>query len=81
MDMSEMLSSGVELMLIGMFIVFSFLALLVLLVSKMTLLVEKYFPEDTILNMPMTSATTNETDSGIIAAISAAVHQYRNKDK
>ena len=81
MDMSEMLGSGIELMLIGMFIVFGFLALLVVLVNVMTSLVAKYFPEDTLLNMPFTSATTNSSDSGIIAAITVAVHRYRNRDK
>ncbi len=79
--MNEMLSSGVELMIIGMTIVFAFLAMLVVMVNIMTSLIHRFFPETPVTAVTPTLASTSHTDAGIIAAITAAVHQYRNKDK
>lgn len=79
--MNEMMSSGVELMLIGMGIVFAFLALLIVMVNIMTAVIQRFFPEDPALDVSAVSASTSHTDAGVIAAISAAVHQYRNKNK
>jgi len=79
--MSEMMSSGVELMLIGMTIVFAFLALLIVMVNIMTAVIQRFFPEQPINAITPASASTSHTDAGVIAAISAAVHQYRNKHK
>jgi len=79
--MNEMISAGLELMLIGMGIVFAFLAMLVVMVSIMTALIQRFFPAPTVPDVTLTSASAGHTDAGVIAAISAAVHQYRNKDK
>jgi len=79
--MSEMMSSGVELMLIGMGIVFAFLAMLIVMVNIMAAVIQRYFPEQPINAITPASASTSHTDAGVIAAISAAVHQYRNKYK
>jgi len=79
--MSEMMSTGVELMLIGMTIVFAFLALLIVMVNIMTAVIQRYFPEQPISTVSPASASASHTDAGVIAAISAAVHQYRNKYK
>jgi oxaloacetate decarboxylase gamma subunit len=79
--MNEMMNSGVELMLIGMGIVFAFLALLIVMVNIMTAVIQRFFPEDPVLDISSVSASTSHTDTGIIAAISAAVHQYRSKYK
>ena len=77
-----MMSSGVELMLIGMGIVFAFLAMLVVMVNFMTFVIQRFFPEEPLINVtPPSSASTTHTDASIIAAISAAVHQYRHKHK
>ncbi len=81
MNMNEMMSSGVELMLIGMGIVFAFLALLIVMVNIMTAVIQRFFPEDPMLDVSPVSASTSHTDAGIIAAISAAIHQYRSKYK
>ena len=78
-DISSMMSSGIELMLIGMAIVFAFLALLIVMVNIMTKVIEKFFPEPPIDIITPASASTSHTDAGIIAAITAAVHQYRKK--
>ena len=79
--MNEMMSSGVELMLIGMGIVFAFLTMLVVLVNIMSLMIQRFFPETPITAVTPASAQTSHTDASVIAAISAAVHQYRNKYK
>ena len=73
--MNEMLSSGIELMLIGMGIVYSFLAMLVFAIGAMSSLVQRFFPE-----LPSSHQLVQHgEDPGIIAAISVAVHQYRKK--
>ena len=77
--MNEMISAGLELMLLGMGIVFAFLALLVVMVSIMTKVLQRFFPAPSAPDIPLASA--GHTDAGVIAAISAAVHQYRNKHK
>ena len=79
--MTEMMGSGVELMLIGMGIVFAFLTMLVVLVNIMSLMIQRFFPEVPVTAATPASALTSHTDASIIAAISAAVHQYRNKHK
>lgn len=75
------MNSGLELMLIGMGIVFAFLALLIVMVNFMTSILQRFFPEQPVTAIPPASASTSHTDAGTIAAISAAVHQHRNKHK
>ncbi len=74
--MNEMLSSGIELMLIGMGIVYGFLTMLVFAIGAMSSIVQRFFPE-----MPSShpALVKQGDDPGVIAAISAAVHQYRKK--
>lgn len=78
--MTELMSKGIELMLAGMGIVFLFLTMLVLAINMLSSLIERFFPE-----APNLVGTTTTTSSGIdkntIAAITAAVHQHRNKYK
>lgn len=74
MTITALLVSGVELMLVGMGIVFLFLAMLIGAIRVMANLVERFFPEvSVIIEKPV--------DSSHVAAISAAVHQYRIKHK
>ncbi|PKM11458.1 MAG: hypothetical protein CVV13_09145 [Gammaproteobacteria bacterium HGW-Gammaproteobacteria-3] len=80
--MNALLMEGMELMLVGMGIVFLFLALLVVAASLMSAFVEKFFPAP----LPTTSAETpatgsNTTDPRIIAAIASAVHHYRSRHR
>lgn len=79
--MNEMMSSGIDLMVIGMGIVFAFLALLIVMVNIMTSVIQRFFPEEPVTIVTPSSASTSHTDAGVIAAISATVHQYRNKYK
>lgn len=74
--MNEMMSSGIELMLMGMGIVFLFLALLVVVIQIMAAVVTRYFPDPALeLIIPK-----KDNDPQVIAAISAAIHQYRSKN-
>lgn len=80
--MAELLSSGIELMFVGMCIVFLFLLMLVWAINVMSNLVRRYFPEapeTTALNIPVLSGSA--PDKTTLAAISAAIHQYRSKHK
>jgi oxaloacetate decarboxylase gamma subunit len=77
--MNEMLNDGLELMLIGMGIVFAFLAMLIVMVNLMTAMVQRFFPEPPMPDVTPASASAGHTDAGVIAAISAAIHQYRKK--
>jgi oxaloacetate decarboxylase gamma subunit len=77
--MTEMMSSGVELMFAGMGIVFLFLTMLVVAINIMSSLVQRFFPDAPAL--VGTATVSSGIDKSIIAAITAAVHQYRNKHK
>jgi oxaloacetate decarboxylase gamma subunit len=79
--MNEMMSAGIELMFIGMGIVFAFLTMLVVIVNIMTSMIQRFFPEAPITAVTPASALTSHTDARVIAAITATVHQYRNKYK
>ncbi len=76
---ADLLLEAAGLMLIGMVTVFTFLFVLVLLLQLMSKVIQRYFP----VKMPEKSNKIEHTADGvspaIIAAISAAVHQYRQK--
>ena len=73
--MAELMSSGVELMIVGMGIVFLFLVLLVFAINTMSSLIQRFFPDE-----PKAEKVVKiETDKATVAAITAAVHQYRSK--
>lgn len=77
--MTEQMTSGIELMFTGMGIVFLFLIMLVVAINIMSALVQRHFPE-----APVSKAVpgiTVDIDKSVVAAITAAVHQYRNDRK
>ncbi len=78
--MTEMMSSGVELMFAGMGIVFLFLTMLVVAINMMSSLVQRFFPDAPIQVAAVTKVSSG-IDKSIIAAITAAVHQHRSKHK
>jgi oxaloacetate decarboxylase (Na+ extruding) subunit gamma len=75
--MTELMSSGVELMLMGMGIVYAFLAMLIVAISVMAELIARFFPAEPVVEIQVQPVV----DRGTIAAISAAVHKYRAKYK
>lgn len=76
--MAEQLGSGIELMLIGMGIVFLFLGLLVAAVHGMSWIVSRWFPQFPTAAPPSRSPTGQDNEE-VIAVISAAVHRYRTE--
>lgn len=80
-DMTELMTSGIELMMVGMGLVFLFLAMLVLAINLMSALVQRYFPDAPPVTSTARAPFSAEAgvEGGVIAAISAAVHQYRTR--
>jgi oxaloacetate decarboxylase gamma subunit len=76
--MTELISSGVELMFMGMSIVFLFLTMLVIAINTMSGLIQRYFPEEPVSNISIPVIKNTATDKSYIAAITAAIHQYRS---
>lgn len=75
--MNETITSGIELMLTGMGIVFLFLAMLIVAVNVMSTVIQHYF-SPAISNTNDNGIENNQAiDSNVIAAITAAIHQYR----
>jgi oxaloacetate decarboxylase gamma subunit len=75
--MTELITSGVELMLVGMGIVYAFLAMLIAAIQVMAALVARFFPEPPATDIPVQTVI----DKSSVAAISAAIHQYRINHK
>ena len=76
MDISQALAMAANIMLLGMVCVFSFLGMLVIAVN----LVAKFCPEEepAIATVKPGTNTNNQVSESVVAAISAAVHQYRS---
>lgn len=80
-SVGELVLSGVNLMLIGMVIVFLFLALLVWVIGATSKLINRYSPEPpTCLSPPslIKGDDEAESDEDLVAAVSAAIHRYQN---
>ncbi len=75
--MTELMSSGLELMLAGMGIVFLFLTMLVVVINAMSTLIARYLPEEAVSHNTASVTVNAETSKNYIAAITAAIHQYR----
>ena len=73
--MTEEIRSGIELMFAGMGIVFVFLAMLVFAINLMSALLQRYFPD----RSPKSLSMSHGIDKSTVAAITAAIHQYRSK--
>jgi oxaloacetate decarboxylase gamma subunit len=73
--MTELIKSGLELMFAGMGIVYVFLIMLVLAINVMSACIQRYFPEVPVKPF----SATGTFDKATVAAITAAVHQYRNR--
>ena len=76
MPVSELMMAGVQLMLVGMGIVFSFLLVLVATMNGMSRLAKAFEGEQ--LAVPSAS---NETDEVLVSVISAAIKRYRDTRK
>ncbi|MER2490421.1 oxaloacetate decarboxylase subunit gamma [Catenovulum sediminis] len=83
-NLSSLLIEAANLLLVGMVVVFMFLGILIFLIKLMSKLVGSDAPAPASVNIPNrpTSRKSNSTqDKKVVAAISAAVHQYRQDNK
>ena len=82
-EMQEgIVAQGVELMLYGMGTVVLFLTLLIVATTAMSRLLARYFPEaEPVPAQPGHRAVTTPAgqDPNLVAAITAAIHQHRNR--
>lgn len=83
--MNNLINDGFGLMLLGMGFVFLFLGVLIFATTYMSKLLTRYFPEALPVIKPrnVAAATSNTgsaaVDPKIAAAITAAIHQHRNR--
>lgn len=75
--MNELIS-GLSLMLVGMTTVFCFLTLLVICINISSKVINRFWPE-ALSSTESTTQRNTSTDDEVVAAITSAVHQYRNK--
>lgn len=79
---NELMRQGVELMLFGMGTVFIFLALLVVVTSAMSTLIQRFAkPEPVISAQPPRVQAAASNDQQLVAVITAAIHKYRSRHK
>ena len=78
---TDLLLESATLMLIGMATVFTFVLLLVLLMTVMSRLLLRYAPVKVADKTNKLDAATHGVSPAVVAAISAAVHQYRQQHK
>ena len=69
---------ALKFMVLGMGVVFLFLLVLVKVVELQAKLIAKYFPENAPTKAPATPAVDTEDESRRVAAIIAAVTEFRN---
>lgn len=76
---AQLLLEAANLMFIGMVAVFAFLLLLVFIVQLISAVMQRYFPVKVAEKTNRIDTGTAGTSPAVVAAISAAVHQYRQK--
>jgi oxaloacetate decarboxylase gamma subunit len=75
-------NQGLELMLFGMGTVLVFLSVLVVSITLMSWILQRYFPEPEVPPGAASSASALEVtlnDANLVAVISAAIHKHRSK--
>ena len=82
--MNNLINDGFGLMLLGMGFVFLFLGVLIFATTYMSKLLTRYFPEALPVVKPRAAAATtasgsSSVDPKVTAAITAAIHQHRNR--
>ena len=76
---AELLLEAASLMLIGMVAVFAFLLLLVFIVQIISSVMQRYFPVKPTDKTARAESGSNGPSPAVIAAISGAIHQYRQQ--
>lgn len=76
----DIVAQGVELMLYGMGTVVVFLSLLVVITTFMSAIVQRYFAEpESVPVGSIVPAGDSTPEPEVVAAITAAIHQHRNR--
>jgi len=81
--MSELMSDAINLMIVGMGFVFTFLVVLVVLTSIMSKMIAKYLPapEPVVAKASKSKNQNASPDAQLLAVLSAAVAEYRSDQK
>ena len=74
----SLVGESLKFMVLGMLIVFAFLALLVQVMKLQAKIIGKYFKEEAPVNATSTKTNESEEESRRVAAIIAAVTDFRN---
>jgi oxaloacetate decarboxylase gamma subunit len=74
----SLVGEGLKFMVLGMLIVFAFLAVLVQVMKLQAKIIGKYFKEEAPVVTTSTSNNDSEEESRRVAAIIAAVTDFRN---
>ncbi|MGB0835534.1 MAG: OadG family protein [Psychrobium sp.] len=80
MDITQALSTAANIMLLGMVCVFTFLSILVVAIKLLERFAGGEVEEQPTAPKPVAPAQQG-IDNNIVAAISGAVHQYRQSNK
>ena len=75
----DLVSEGLKFMALGMMVVFLFLVILVQVMKLQAKIINKYFPEKAPEVVSTSKNVTQEAHH--VAAITAAVTEFRKKDK
>ncbi|MBV1875834.1 MAG: OadG family protein [Cycloclasticus sp.] len=76
MNVSNLLEQGVELMLLGMGMVFFILGLLVFVIKGATILLQRYEP---VVEHGTKTPVSTGINEDIVAAITIAIQRFRSK--
>ena len=76
---AELLLAAARLMLIGMVAVYAFLMLLLFVVKLISSVMQRYFPVKVADKAVRADSSANGPTPAVIAAISTAIHQYRQQ--
>lgn len=79
--MSELVSSGLELMAFGMGTVFAFLVLLIFATSLMSKVVNKFAPEPVVVPQVAVTTPSQGVDPQLLNVLAAAVKEHRARQK
>ena len=79
--MSELVSSGLELMVFGMGTVFTFLVVLIFATNLMSIIVNKFAPEPVVVPQDVVTAPTQGADPQLLKVLAAAVKEHRARQK
>lgn len=78
---ADLLLQAANLMLIGMVAVFAFLCVLVILVQLISAITQRYYPVKPVERSVSSEPPSGNPTPAVLAAISAAIHQYRQQQQ